>query len=549
MDIIEKNPYRYLGVFSNSPTKERVANKGKMSAFLKVGKQVSFLVDFPNILPNIDRTIETVANAESELALPTDQIKFAQFWWMNATSLDSIAFNHLSSGNVDMAKSIWEKKDDVSSLQNRFLLSAINDNWNSAIHYAENLYTNFTEDFIVKVVGEAIPVSTPLWQILIDYLFKSGINVQLFIDILTNAEWKSYIVEKMIGPLIDSINTAIDFAKSSRGKGSRARLQTGNELMSSTQNTLIQLKKFMPISDIRYQTIADKLATEILQCGIDYFNDTDDDDAPQKAMILQNYALSIAVGNLTKERCKENVDILKKIGKEYSVRKELAQITKYIKELRKEESSRDPFASRDPLAGRDSLIELMMFGRGLSDVTRIVDKCIPLLDSMKNKLGISSDLYINVSSAVVSSSVNALVNLVNFQQTLSLGNQDRLKTLISDAVILMAKIGTMDMDVKTRNYYNGNDRTLTDMNNKLNPSGGCYIATMIYGDYDHPQVMVLRDFRDNYLAVRYWGRLFIKVYYKYSPKLVKKLAGHTKINHMIKNILDVFVEHLKKKRK
>lgn len=38
------------------------------------------------------------------------------------------------------------------------------------------------------------------------------------------------------------------------------------------------------------------------------------------------------------------------------------------------------------------------------------------------------------------------------------------------------------------------------IDNRLNPSGGCYIATMVYGNYDHPQVMVLRDFRDSYLA-------------------------------------------------
>ena len=110
MNIIAKNPYRYLGVYSNSPTKERVANKGKMNAFLKVGKSVSFPLDLPYILPSIERTIETIANAESEPTLPTDQIRFAQFWWMNATPLDGIAFNHLINGNMNMAQSIWEKK-------------------------------------------------------------------------------------------------------------------------------------------------------------------------------------------------------------------------------------------------------------------------------------------------------------------------------------------------------------------------------------------------------------------------------------------------------
>ena len=90
MDIITNNPYRYLGVYSNSPTKERVANKGKMNAFLKVGKIVSFPLDIPSLLPTIERTVETVAHAESELTLPMDQIRFAQFWWMNTTPLDKI---------------------------------------------------------------------------------------------------------------------------------------------------------------------------------------------------------------------------------------------------------------------------------------------------------------------------------------------------------------------------------------------------------------------------------------------------------------------------
>ena len=71
----------------NSPTKERVANKGKMSAFLKVGKQVSFSLDLPNLLPSIIRDVASVADAESKLTLQVDQIRYAQFWWMKASQL------------------------------------------------------------------------------------------------------------------------------------------------------------------------------------------------------------------------------------------------------------------------------------------------------------------------------------------------------------------------------------------------------------------------------------------------------------------------------
>ena len=535
MDIIINNPYRYLGVYSNSPTKERVANKGKMNAFLKVGKSVSFPLDIPSLLPAIERSVETVAHAESELTLPMDQIRFAQFWWMNTTPLDKIAFNHLTSGNVEMAKTIWDKKNNVSSLQNRFVLSVINNDLNGAIEFAESLYAGFSDEFISSVAGDNMAVSTPLWQMLINSLVNEKVDILPFIDILENEEWKNYISEKTILPLIDELSHAIDSAKSSRGNGPESRLKAGQKLMSSTKSTLSQLRKCLNKSDIRYQTIVDKLATEILQCGIDYFNETDDDDAPQKASLLQEYALTIAIGRMVKDRCKENVDILKKIGIEYSVRKELKQLTVLIKKLRNEDVGKP-------------LFRLLILDRSISDVSRIVEQSLPLLDSMKNKLGYSNPLYMNVSSAVASSAINALVEIVNLQQSLIVGDDNRLKEVILEAISLMSTIGRLDMDSKTRNYYTGNKSTLDSIYNKLCPSGACYIATMAYGDYNHPQVIVLRGFRDDYLAHRTWGRLFIKEYYKYSPRLVEKLNGRNWINNVIRKILDKFVEHLKENK-
>lgn len=70
---------------------------------------------------------------------------------------------------------------------------------------------------------------------------------------------------------------------------------------------------------------------------------------------------------------------------------------------------------------------------------------------------------------------------------------------------------------------------------------GCYIATMAYGSYEHPQVMVLRQFRDMVLKTSLLGRTFISVYYGLSPKLVRVLDGHDKINLFIRKRLDKMV--------
>ena len=52
-------------------------------------------------------------------------------------------------------------------------------------------------------------------------------------------------------------------------------------------------------------------------------------------------------------------------------------------------------------------------------------------------------------------------------------------------------------------------------------SEGCYIATMVYESYDHPNVILLREFRDKKLNTNYLGKIFIRGYYRYSPKYVQ----------------------------
>lgn len=77
MNILQNNPYRLLGVYSNSSTKERLANHNRMKAFLKVGKPVSFPLDLPQYLSAVNRTESVVADADARLTLPKDQMGYA----------------------------------------------------------------------------------------------------------------------------------------------------------------------------------------------------------------------------------------------------------------------------------------------------------------------------------------------------------------------------------------------------------------------------------------------------------------------------------------
>ena len=92
-------------------------------------------------------------------------------------------------------------------------------------------------------------------------------------------------------------------------------------------------------------------------------------------------------------------------------------------------------------------------------------------------------------------------------------------------------------------YDNYKNKATTSKGN----SEWCYIATAIYGSYDCPEVWTLRRFRDDVLR-RYWlGVLFVKLYYKMSPVLVKHFGEEDWFNKIFKYILDSFVNKLNSK--
>jgi len=75
-------------------------------------------------------------------------------------------------------------------------------------------------------------------------------------------------------------------------------------------------------------------------------------------------------------------------------------------------------------------------------------------------------------------------------------------------------------------------------------SGGCYIATAVYGSYDAPPVMTLRRFRDQHLVKSVIGRVFVRVYYLLSPSAARHLGRAPLLSAAVKRVLDRLVARL-----
>ncbi|MBL0325864.1 MAG: hypothetical protein IPP61_11885 [Cytophagaceae bacterium] len=132
-----------------------------------------------------------------------------------------------------------------------------------------------------------------------------------------------------------------------------------------------------------------------------------------------------------------------------------------------------------------------------------------------------------------------------------------LKQKVNEAFDVTTTIGNMDLRQDFRSRYTANRNSLSSLKTQLanfntgssngssGSGGGCYIATMAYGNYDHPQVMILRQFRDDVLSKSQFGKWFIKKYYFYSPKLVEKLKNKAAVNSLIRKGLNQIIKFIK----
>jgi len=84
----------------------------------------------------------------------------------------------------------------------------------------------------------------------------------------------------------------------------------------------------------------------------------------------------------------------------------------------------------------------------------------------------------------------------------------------------------------------------TNKPNNSNSSGGCYVATAVYGSYDCPEVWTLRRYRDYELDTTWYGRAFIKTYYAISPTIVKWFGETEWFKKLWKGKLDKMVAKL-----
>lgn len=552
--------------------------KAQLNAYLKVGKEITLDSDI-HFLVKPNRLREDINRAFSSIELNQDKVLFALFWFFNNNHLDETALSYLQSGDYIKAEDIWHKiiegKDvstrNLSAFNNLGTLKMANAFSNGIINLEDlkkgiTLKTkliisdSFTE-FCRLVADETYSVDQDkelqsfieiLFEEISDKIKNTKDLIYLFDEI--HPKVKFIVASKFTITPLHNLERQIDISKKSRIENPEDAFDFARVLFKETKNDLKLLLELLGENDLKYQLIADKLAKELLQCGIDYFQEYRDDEElhsgnlGEDVMKLFKASKTIAQGHQAKERINENITGLQEWIEGSEERKKQRLIEEDVKFI------------------YSKLERFQDLEDSIQNSKALIESCKPKLFNIKSVIGNSDDFYLKLSSVIVHNAQEMLVTVVNNQQEYAyITDFSNVKSTIDSALSVSNIIGHLDMVPELRSRYNQNHNTLKSISSKLNGvvssyasrshttytsskqsnGGGCYIATMAYGSYEHPQVLVLRKFRDDILLQSPIGKLMVRGYYFVSPKMVRILDGNQFINSLIRKLLDKLIIILK----
>lgn len=321
LSIIEDNPFRVLGLYANDSARNLASNATRIKRYSDVGKSVSFPTD-SFLSSEIVRSNESVGKAISSLNLQADKIKYALFWFGKPSDESNTLFKQILDKQWKDISA--EFTNDVDVYPDGLNRSLVRYNLGNIPFYLYDFLRcvksdEFRTSFLQEICDDSDLLNKDeFMQIALDSLLEECDAKQFYAFLFSKqgfADETQYVKNKAVGEYTSTIYADIQRAKKVDVDDAAANFSAAKSLMEKTKEPLAKVGDFLGTSDSQYAVIADSLANQILQSGINYFNSSFDVDAPYTALDIQSYALNIAKGKLVKQRCEENVGILRKIIK------------------------------------------------------------------------------------------------------------------------------------------------------------------------------------------------------------------------------------------
>ncbi len=473
MQLIKNNPYRTIGLLVGATMAQQTRQIKRLKQFLDAEQEPEDDFSFPT-LGQLNRTVDSVIDAASKLNLDSDKINAAIFWFYNGSHTDEPAFDAIKVRDLGQALNIWSKLTATSDVTQRnasaynnlstLYLSGILDGANTKEAILEqgiSLKLKFLEsDFIKDFKALATDVTFKITKKDLQLLFLNQVQSEVdkngevashkFHEILNKQTFsaKEDFFKSFVQKPIEQIEKKIEETRKSQKANPAKSGEYGNDLFKTTVTLLNSIIAVLGKSNIKTVSVSDKLANEILQCGIILFNHFHETDTEvgEVALNLSKKAKSIALGSVVKERINESTPIFERYIKERPVRKKQSVAGKDLK-----------FVS-------EKLEEFQNTSDAISNALSFANACKPYLDSMKLKFGANDELYSAMSTAVAMNAQGMIVSTVNK----AIEKRYNLKDIIETAWSATVTLGTFDMSNKQREQYNKNKESLKELYKQLN---------------------------------------------------------------------------------
>jgi hypothetical protein len=183
-----------------------------------------------------------------------------------------------------------------------------------------------------------------------------------------------------------------------------------------------------------------------------------------------------------------------------------------------------------------------------------LEKTLPNLNFIKTNGGAKNPIYKDMCDIVAIYADTYMRPQLQFNSLFTLTNdyhkdEKLLHKIVSDNAIatkMMSEIITLDITLETKRLLKETLKIINAIERRINKKTGCYIATVVFDDYNNENVLILRSYRDNILAKKQIGKLLIDIYYSISPKLIKHIGSSNIAKIVFRHILIVVVKKLNK---
>jgi hypothetical protein len=493
MDIIKNNPYRIIGILVGTSTKDEHNKIKKIKMYIDAEQEVPEDFSFP-ILGELHRTLSNVNDAVSKLTLNKNRVEAALFWFYNGNEIsDEPTFDAIKSSKEEAkeALKVWVKlanSEDVtdrnaSAFQNIstiHLLNAFKENGitkstleKGILLKLKFLESNYFENFLklsadttYKVTSKEIQ-SQFLNEVYLEIEKKDSKLLGWFLETLSKTEFaaKKEYLDVFISKPIDQLKIKIDETKEIRKRSPAKGYTLGTKLYKDEKENLLLFENILGKNNIQYSSIADKLAGEILQCGVSYFKNYKDTstDPAEKSMELFKIAKRLAVGNVAKQKIDENIENLNEWVEQKPERDKHNLIKSDLNKL------------IEILNRFDNKTETIENAKILLTQTK------PHLLNIKNILTVSDELYLKLSTRVAGQAQSYIIEEVNnAQQHFDIKvARDRYSTILILKTALKAGwdvtnlIEGFDMETDYKiNRFIPNKKTLRELCAQLDISTG-----------------------------------------------------------------------------